>query len=338
MKKFIISIVTLCLIFSLTSCGNDADKPITEQDLETWTEKEFEDALLSLEAADESADAANQETAALAGGSFEAKQEIIDAAWDSGLVQINDKLIQLPIHLSEWVDLGLDYEVEYGNKSKDFLFTQDERVMLELVVNGETLDYLTFTKKTETPETVLDMDPLIEKIYTRIVPENVTMYTPGGLSIGDSYASIEEKLGKPTEIDDNLTYMYGQIGNELTDLYYGINVYVNRDSQTVSRFVVGKSIQESNREDLTTISFEDVPNRQTSDTHNVTLLWVPEYKQIPGFLVNDRCVDGVLNDNGKKYYMSLSFSLLAQKYANPYTYIEYGDPILDETDEIEWNI
>ena len=141
MKKFIISIVTLCLIFSLTSCGNDADKPITEQDLETWTEKEFEDALLSLEAADESADAANQETAALAGGLFEAKQEIIDAAWDSGLVQINDKLIQLPIHLSEWVDLGLDYEVEYGNKSKDFLFTQDERVMLELVVNGETLDY-----------------------------------------------------------------------------------------------------------------------------------------------------------------------------------------------------
>lgn len=332
MKKFILSVTVLCLVLGFTACGNDTDRPMTEKDLETMTEKELEEALLALESAEESANTVEQGTAAAA-GSFEAKQEIIDAAWDSGLVQIDDKLVQLPVHLSEWVDMGLDYEVDYGHKSKDYLFTQNELVRAELMYNGETLGNINLTKKTETPETLADMDPVIEVITLWGKPETVTMYFPGGLTFCDPYGSIEEKLGKATSVDENLTYMYGRSADSKSDMYYGIRISVDKNTQTISRFEIGRSIQESNREDLTTISFEEVPNGQTSDTHNVSLLWVSTYRQIPGTISRDRHVDSILDDNGKKYYISLEFSMLAQQYANPYAYLEYGDPILDTTDE-----
>lgn len=332
MKKFILSVTVLCLVLGFTACGNDTDRPMTEKDLETMTEKELEEALLALESAEESANTVEQGTAA-AVGSFEAKQEIIDAAWDSGLVQIDDKLVQLPVHLSEWVDMGLDYEVDYGHKSKDYLFTQNELVRAELMYNGETLGNINLTKKTETPETLADMDPVIEVITLWGKPETVTMYFPGGLTFGDPYGSIEEKLGKATSVDESLTYMYGRSADSKSDMYYGIRISVDKNTQTISRFEIGRSIQESNREDLTTISFEEVPNGQTSDTHNVSLLWVSAYRQIPGTISRDRHVDSILDDNGKKYYISLEFSMLAQQYANPYSYLEYGDPILDTTDE-----
>lgn len=332
MKKFILSVTVLCLVLGFTACGNDTDRPMTEKDLETMTEKELEEALLALESAEESANTVEQGTAA-AVGSFEAKQEIIDAAWDSGLVQIDDKLVQLPVHLSEWIDMGLDYEVDYGHKSKDYLFTQNELVRAELMYNGEMLGNINLTKKTETPETLADMDPVIEVITLWGKPETVTMYFPGGLTFGDPYGSIEEKLGKATSVDESLTYMYGRSGDSKSDMYYGIRISVDKNTQTISRFEIGRSIQESNREDLTTISFEEVPNGQTSDTHNVSLLWVSAYRQIPGTISRDRHVDSILDDNGKKYYISLEFSMLAQQYANPYSYLEYGDPILDTTDE-----
>lgn len=333
MKKLVFSFIVLCMIFSLASCGNDADKPGTKKDPDNWTEKDLEDALKAMDSAAKTTGTPVPEATVVPASSLEAKQEIIDAAWDSGLVQIDDKLIQLPLRLSEWVDLGLDYEIDYGRKSKDFLFTQNERVVLNLTYNGEDLGSLIFTKETETPETVQQMNPLIEKISKMRESENIKIYSPGGLTIGDPYASIEEKLGKPTEIDGYMTYKYGQVGSSQTDMHYGMEVHVNRNTQTVSGFEIGKSIQESDRKNLSTLSFENVPNIQTSDIHNVTLLWASEYKQIPGMVRDARRADSVLNDNGKKYYMSLSFSMLAQKYANPYEYTKYGDPILDTTDE-----
>lgn len=333
MKKFLLSIITLCMIFSLSSCGGNEDKP-RESDLDNWSEKDFEDALDALDSADKASGTSAPAAAAIPEASYEAKQEIISASWDSGLVQIDDMLVQLPIRLNDWVALGLDYELDLGQKSKDYLFTQNESVSLNLTYKGTQLGLLIFTKESEAPETVKDMNPLIEKISIRRKPESITMFFPGGLTFGDPYSSIEEKLGKAAEIDGNLTHKYGQIGSSQTDLYYGMDVWVNKDTQAVSSFDIGKSIQETDRKNLSTISFENVPNVQlTSDTHNVTLLWMPEYKQIPAMLKAGRRVDGILNDNGKKYYMSLSFSMLAQKYANPYEYIAYGDPILDAADE-----
>lgn len=333
MKRFILSIFTICLIFSFTACGDNADKSVTESDLETWTEKDFEDALLALDSADTSSDTQNQNPTA--GDFYEAKPEIISAAWDSGLIQINDTLIQLPIHLNEWVDKGLDYEVDYGKKSKDYLFNSGDMVYYSLILNGDTISSLFFKKETEGFETLEDMNPLIESIEVTWIwkPEHITMYFPGGLTFDDPYDSIEKSLGKATNVGESLTYMYGIDEHSSTDIFYGTCVHVNRDSQTISGFKVGKGLPENNREDLTIISFEDVPNIQTSDTHNVTLLWVPEYKQVPWGLNADRSTCSVLNYNGQKYFVSLSFSMLAQKYANPYEYNKYGDPVLDLTDE-----
>lgn len=332
MKKVFLTIITLCFIVSFTACDDNSGKPVSEKDLEDWEEEDFEAALQELDSAYDSMNAQSQDASAPATDFYEAKQEIIDAAWDSGLVQIDDKLVQLPIRLSDWLDLGLDYEA--ANKSKDYLYVKGDHVSFHLIANGEAIDRgIAFIKETDVAETLEDMDPLIENISMLHKTQYTTMYFPGGLTFDDPYNSIEEKLGKAAEIDENLTYKYGQIGYNASDLSYGINVYVNRNEQTISHFELGKSIQESNREDLKTISFENLPNVQTSDSHNVTFLWASEYKQIPGDVKDYRRVDSILNCNGKKFLMSLSFGMLGQKYASPYEYIEYGDPILDVTDE-----
>lgn len=333
MKKLFISVVALCMIFSLSACENDEKESSAKPKQEVNSGSDT--------GADSSGVSSGGTKVQLTDltGPFEAKQEIIDAAWDSGLVQIDDKLIQLPLYLDEWVDLGLDYEVDAGygkDSSKDYLFAQNDKVTLKLMYKGDNIGIMTFRKETETPETVKDMNPLIEEISIRPIigkPENITVYFPGGLEVGDPYTSIEQKLGKATEIDQYMNYKYGQIGSVSSDLYYGMNVSVDKNNQVISGIAIGKSVSECDREDLTTISFENVPNMQTTEVHNVSLLWASEYKQIPGMLKNERNVDSVLNVNGKKYYMSLSFHILASKYVSEYAYISYGDPILDVTDE-----
>lgn len=339
MKKPLLSVMALCVAFSLISCGNEKDKPLTEKDPDTWTEADLENALQqAIDAADKSSGTASQETPAPAVSSFDAKQEILNASWESGLIQIDDKLVQLPLTLSDWLALGLDYEVDSGKKSKDYLFTQNEQVSMKLTYNGAQLGSLIFIKETATPETMEAMNPMIEELSILPLfgwPENITIYLPGGMTFGDPYTSIEEKLGSGAEIDANLTYTYGRMKHSQSDILYGIQIIVNKNTQSICGFDIGKSLQADDRKNLTTLSFDNMPNTQTSDTHNVTLLWPSEYKLLSGGLTlqTARRVDSVLNDNGKKYYMSISFSMLAQKYASPYEYLSYGDPVLDVTDE-----
>ncbi len=37
--------------------------------------------------------------------------------------------------------------------------------------------------------------------------------------------------------------------------------------------------------------------------------------------------------NNQTYLVEVVFGLTSQKYANPYAYLSYGDPLFDETDE-----
>lgn len=329
MKKLFISVVALCMICSFTSCGNDEKESSAQpkQEVNSGSDSDSNSSAAS-------SGGIKLQLTDLTGGPFEAKQEIIDAAWDSGLVQIDDKLIQLPMYLNEWVDLGLDYEVSLGygkDKSKDFLFTQNERVSVSLTYKGEIVGSLSFRKETETPETVKDMNPFIEELSIDSIlykPEKITVYFPGGLTVGDPYTSIEQKLGKAAEIDQFMNYKYGVD----SDIYYGMKVSVDRDNQVISGIEIGKSISACDREGWTTISFENVPNVQTTDIHNVSLLWAPEYKQVPD-MASSRLAYSVLNVNGKKYNVKLNFKILASKYVSEYAYISYGDPILDVTDE-----
>ncbi len=101
MKKLLLSIITLCMICSLSSCGDNEDKP-KESDLDNWNEKDFEDALNALDSADKSSGTPAPAATASPEASYEAKQEIISASWDSGMVQIDDMLIRLPIRLNDW--------------------------------------------------------------------------------------------------------------------------------------------------------------------------------------------------------------------------------------------
>lgn len=319
MKKLIVSITVLLMLFGFTSCGNDENEPSVDQ-------------VPTVESTDEYIGGTEQDPVEDASDSFEVKQEVVDAAWDSGLFQVDDMLIQLPVRLDQWVNLGLDYEIDSGNKSKDYLFAQNEKVSLNLIYKGERLGSLIFTKQTETPETVQDMNPLIDKIYLQHKPANITVYFPGGLTFEDPYTSVEQNLGKATEIDEYMSCVYGYADNTKETLY-GMKVFINRNDQVISGFEIGKSMSESDRESVATISFENVPNAQTDDVHNVSLLWAPAYVQIPGMTTMQRCADSVLNANGKKYYMSISFSMLSQNYASDFDYIEYGEPVFDVTDE-----
>lgn len=331
MKKLLLSILTLCLAFSLVACG---DKTVTEADIETWDEEDFEKALEEL---DDTIASDNEETEEInipESKSYDAKQEIIDADWDSGLVQINDKLVQFPLYLSDWVALGFDYELV--TKSKDYLFAQNDRDMVRLLVNGEQFCCYSFIKTTEGFETIDAINPIIEETgLLATAPKNYSIFFPGGLTFGDPYQNIEEALGKPRELTNTMTYNYGQLGYSNFSLKYGLSIGVNRNEQTIGTFQIGKNLNACIMEELTTITFENVPNIQTSDLHNISLSWFPESQEPTDVLAlrDQRGARSVIISNNQTYFAEFIITLTAQKYASPYSYLSYGDPLFDETDE-----
>lgn len=335
MKKLLLSLLTLCLVFSLAACG---DKTVTEADIETWDEEDFEKALGKL---DDSIASDNKETDKEAAEitipeskTYEAKQEIIDAGWDSGLVQINDTLVQFPLTLSDWVALGFDYDLD--NLSKDYLFAQNDYIRINLLVNGERFCNMVYIKTTEGFETIDAINPLIEDTGLLVAaPQTFTVFFPGGLTFGDPYQAIEEALGKPLEITDSMVYKYGDLGYSTYSLKYGLNIGVNRNEQTIGNFQIGRSLNPCNIEDLTTITFENVPNIQVSDVHNVSLSWFHDSQEPTDnlFLTDQRGGRSVMISNNQTYFAEFIITLTAQKYASPYAYLEYGDPLFDETDE-----
>lgn len=330
MKKLLLSILTLCLAFSLVACG---EKTITEADIETWSDEDFEKALEELDDSEEAIDE-TEETTTTEVATPVAKQEIIDAGWDSGLIQINDKLIRFPFSLSDWVALGFDYELV--TKSKDYLFAQNDRDMVRLLVNGEQFCCYSFTKTTEGFETIDAINPIIEETgLLDAAPKNYSIFFPGGLTFGDPYQNIEEALGKPRELTNTMTYNYGQLGFSKFGLKYGISIGVNRNEQTIGTFQIGKNLNACKMEELTTITFENVPNIQTSDLHNISLSWFSESQEPTELimLAPQRGARSVFSYNNQTYFAEVVFGFRAQKYASSYDYLSYADPLFDETDE-----
>ncbi|MBR4082791.1 MAG: hypothetical protein IKK33_00745 [Lachnospiraceae bacterium] len=331
MKKLLLSLLILCVMFSLTACG---DKTVTEADIETWSDEDFEKALEEL---DDSFTSDNEETEEVAlpeSKIYEAKQEIIDAGWDSGLVQIDGKLVQFPFSLSDWVAMGFDYDL--GSLSKDYLYAQNNKGSVRLLVNGEQFCSYSFIKTTEGFETIEAINPIIKETGLLVTPpKNFSIFFPGGLTFGDPYQNIEEALGKPLNLSNSMVYTYGELGYSPYSLKYGLSISVNRNDQTIGSFQIGKSLDASNIEALTTITFENVPNRQTSDLHNVSLSWFPE-SQEPTEVFSHKAQRGgrtTIMYNNQTYFAEFIFSLTSQKYARSNEYSSYGDPLFDETDE-----
>lgn len=164
-----------------------------------------------------------------------AKDEIVNASWDSGLVQINDTIIQLPANLSTFVDAGLDYEIwiRKSKKEKTYLIAPDEEVLLRVIVGGQMITNFQVKNETNDFLEMADINPSIASLIVTDKPVNAVMFFAGGLTFGDSYKLIVEKLGTAKEITKNMTYVYGSIDSGL-----GMEVGVDKNNQSINTFYV----------------------------------------------------------------------------------------------------
>ena len=333
MKKLLLSLLTLCLMFSLAACGEDTEKT-SGKESEKKTEKISNDDEVSKDDKDSENFLDSLKEKVTEENPNKPKQEIIDASWDSGLIQIDGKLVQFPFSLSDWIALGFDYNL--GSLKKDYLYAQNDQGSVWLIVNGEEFCSYRFIKTTEGFETVEAINPIIEETGLLMAPpKNFSIFFPGGLTFGDPYQNIEEALGKPRGVTNTMTYNYGELGYSPYSLKYGLTIGVNRNDQTIGNFQIGKSLDANNIKDLTTITFENVPNIQTSDLHTVSLSWFPE-SQEPTEVFSHKAQRGgrtAIMYNNQTYFAEFIFSLTSQKYARSNEYSSYGDPLFDETDE-----
>lgn len=265
----------LCIIASLTACGNDTKKTYTEEDLATLSDEELDAAMkASAEAASQAA-ALEAESIAANRVPVEPKQEIIDAEWYSGMVQFNDIIVQLPIRLSELQELGFDYEVY--DKSKDYLFSEGESESVIFYLNGEKLFTVSIQSDVEGFHTLEEINPLITEISIMSIQMSdqakalFDIYFPGGIKLGDSYTVIEEKLGKPYQIDSNMTYQYGsQFGSLIR-----MNIMNNKDTQEITMVSINKMLNLGDINDLSAVTIEDLVYGDINIS--ATLQFLPEY-------------------------------------------------------------
>ena len=138
MKKFKLLVLGLCLALSLTACGSEEKtlSDYTEEELAELSDEELEELMEAemerleaeeKEAKEDKEDKKSGKESKKSAKSAEPMQEILDAQWYSGLIQIGDTLIELPIQFSELLDMGFEYELyakehEMDERSKDYLF------------------------------------------------------------------------------------------------------------------------------------------------------------------------------------------------------------------------
>lgn len=327
MKKLLLSILTLYLVFSLAACGEDTEKT-SDKESEKKTEKASDDSKEDKDDKDSSGFLDSLKDKTDKGNSLEPKQEIIDASWDSGLFQINDTLIQLPIRLSEWMELGFDYNPV--TNSKDYLYNCGEYMGFDLLVNNEKICTIFNIERTdEGYGTLEETDPLIESVTLSSV--NILtnkVYAPGNLQFGQSFKTIEETFGKPLLIEDvgyypneKMEYRYGYVGEHAKGPEYGLYVGASKSTQEIEYFSVGKSMDSCSYDELVPIN---LPYK--------TLLWSPDYThkfvhESQDYSNDDR-IRSVFEYNGQYYVLELSSGV---SYGTPRIY--YDEIIYEETDE-----
>lgn len=163
------------------------------------------------------------------------KQEILDADWDSGLFQIEDKLIQLPIKLSELVDLGFDYMIN-GEPDSENKLIGDKIYSIQVLYKGEIVFSQAGIQGEQGLNRITDLDPEITQLnFTEMIHDKLTIFAPKGIRVGSDFSEIEKKYGK-CRVIQGLTYCYGtgmMVGN---DLNYGLEIKVDDSTGTVSNF------------------------------------------------------------------------------------------------------
>ncbi|MBQ9766497.1 MAG: hypothetical protein IJW37_00120, partial [Lachnospiraceae bacterium] len=279
MRKIGLYLVGICMMFSLAACGGSTEESKENDDIKTeQVSKDLTDAEDKEEDSDaESEGGVQEEISSTEEISYEPTQQVLDAKWHSGLVQVNDKVISLPCKLSDLLAMGFDYEIDDGDEEKGYLFAQNDYVAYNLLLNGERVCFQSFSNKKEGFLTLEDIDPEIESVSLVMRdPGNVTFFLPGGLTLGDAMSSIEEKLGPAlgTEAqNESIIYNYGDSSFLSEQLQLGLLLFADRTTQQITSFSIAKNVEYSSVEDATTITAENINNLQSADSHNVQVLF-----------------------------------------------------------------
>ena len=207
-------------------------------------------------------------------GEYSASQEILEAEWYSGLIQINDKVIELPVSFNELLDMGFDYQIDKGRKNKDYLFAQWETASYDLMLDGKKVFSQSLYYEEEELATLEQINPEIEYISgSEEETEGIVFFLPGGLTLGDAMAEVEEKLGEADETETQygiLTYTYGvPIKSSYEACEFGVYVEVDRNTQTVSEFRTAKNVAASKLEDFVELDMKNVIEDYTNFTVQV---------------------------------------------------------------------
>ncbi len=359
MKKIKVAMLGLCLILGLSACGNETEnvtnveqskvsevknepdmeeivKEVVGEETTTLTNEEMEVALeaaleayvaeeKAIEASKEAEEAKVVESIVAERTPVAPKQEILDAEWDSGMVQFNDIIVQLPIKLSEMVELGFDYEV-YG-KSKDYLFAKEESEIIHFYLDGENYIKYIMQSNMEGFHTAEEIDPLIteiqiyEMLLSDVAKAKVDIYFPGGIQLGDEYTVIEERLGTAHDISRDMTYTYGSMLGDTV----GISFYNGKDSHKIHSVWMIKALDAGDMNTIESITFGEW--NYGNSTATVSMNYISDY-EIYDESMGGAGVVAMFKDSGVMFSMSTYMA-----FANTSTYVKpYGDVVYEQTD------
>jgi len=345
MKKKFLAVVSACMLVLLAACGSAEDKTTGDDTSDVKVTSEInedtkQDAPVDAKEDDKQGNADSEpsvEEPVVEGPVvYTAKQEILDAEWQSGLFQVNDKLIQLPVTLSELLAMGFDYVIDDGDINKDYLFADGERIKYDLLFDEKEICTLHYTYEGNELLTLEEINPKVESIsFTGIKETELTFFLPGGVTLGDTMQAVEEKLGESLEMEagkNNFSYTYGRPSKGNDQCEVGVSVNVDRDSQVVTGFRVSRNIVPSKYEDFSAGKIVSVKNLQSEDVHDVQLI-LPETYFYSGNNELLRNAETVFEKDGDFYCLKMYFSGTLQKYFSQYDLQSAGTLLYEATDE-----
>lgn len=344
MKKKLLVIVSVLLLVLLAACGNSESKPKEKEKSDVKIDKNVDEKQDASEEDEEDAkkdekkdNEADSKPVVEGPVVYTAKQEILDAEWHSGMIQINDKLIQLPMSLSELVAMGFDYAVDNGNKKKDYLFASGEVISYNLLLDGEVICYLNLWYTGDKLATLEEINPKVEAIdYLPLsVSPKLTLFLPGGVTLGATMQDVEEKLGEPLQLNANayaFEYIYGRVYKGIDQCEVGVRVTVNRDTQTVTNFKVARNVAVSKYESFSADITATVQNLQSDDVHEVRYFFPEEHIYLGNYTA-ETAAETVFEKDGEVYWLKLSFIGSLQRYLGNYELLTGGTLLYEATDE-----
>lgn len=340
MKKKVLAVVSACMLVMLAACGNADSKPEVEGNPDVTVNEDVnvdmeQDASGDAQQGDKQ-ESADSEPVVEGPVVYTAKQEILDAEWHSGMIQVNDKLIQLPVSLSELLAMGFDYVVDDGDKNKDYLFADGERINYNLLLDGKEVCTQYCQYVGDKLVTLEEIDPKVESIsFNGIKKTELTFFLPGGVTLNDTMQAVEEKLGEPLEMTPNkynFVYTYGRPSKVNDQCEIGVSVNVNRDSQTVTSFQISRNVIPSKYEDFSADKILSVKNIQSEDVHDVQVLLPEEYLHSGNDARLKNC-ETVFEKDGAFYWLKLDFAGTLQKYFNQFELQASGTLLYEDMDE-----